>query len=94
MNDQKRLLQAVQALATKSEINKQRELFFQISSHILKLVQTFSLETTLYKGTCSMAFNNRGAFWLQDKKEIANPYFGKIMPKCGEIKQLNPSSKK
>ena len=33
---------------------------------------------------CPMAFDNRGADWLQNTPETANPYFGKAMPRCGE----------
>ena len=38
-----------------------------------------------YKYECSMAFNNEGAFWFQDAKGIANPYFGKSMLRCGSL---------
>jgi Cu(I)/Ag(I) efflux system membrane fusion protein len=40
---------------------------------------------TLFKVHCPMAFNNRGADWLQDGEEIANPYLGSKMFRCGEI---------
>jgi Cu(I)/Ag(I) efflux system membrane fusion protein len=36
---------------------------------------------------CSMAFNNRGAIWLQQDEDIRNPYFGAQMLKCGEVKR-------
>jgi Cu(I)/Ag(I) efflux system membrane fusion protein len=34
-----------------------------------------------------MAFNNKGAYWLSETKEITNPYFGASMLACGEVKQ-------
>ena len=34
-----------------------------------------------------MAFNDKGAFWLQAGKKIANPYFGHEMRTCGEIRR-------
>jgi len=38
-----------------------------------------------------MAFDNRGAPWLQNFKQIDNPYFGASMLRCGEIKKtMNP----
>ena len=40
----------------------------------------------LYLAFCPMAFNNEGGYWLQDSKEIKNPYFGSKMLSCGEIK--------
>jgi len=39
-----------------------------------------------YKFECTMALDNKGAFWFQDTKSIANPYFGQAMLKCGELK--------
>ncbi len=35
---------------------------------------------------CPMAFNNKGADWLQGNVQVANPYFGKKMLRCGEVK--------
>ncbi|NKB69400.1 MAG: DUF3347 domain-containing protein [Candidatus Latescibacteria bacterium] len=32
---------------------------------------------------CPMAFNDKGARWVQKKGEIANPYFGASMLRCG-----------
>ena len=32
---------------------------------------------------CPMADDDRGARWIQKKGEIANPYFGADMPRCG-----------
>ncbi|MBD3297276.1 MAG: efflux RND transporter periplasmic adaptor subunit [candidate division Zixibacteria bacterium] len=34
---------------------------------------------------CPMAFNNRGAYWLQHHDSILNPYFGHTMLKCGKV---------
>ena len=33
---------------------------------------------------CPMAFNNKGAYWVQKKGEILNPYHGKMMLRCGD----------
>jgi Cu(I)/Ag(I) efflux system membrane fusion protein len=32
---------------------------------------------------CPMAFDNKGAYWLQNKEGTENPYFGSKMFKCG-----------
>ena len=34
---------------------------------------------------CPMADDDRGARWIQKQGEIANPYFGASMLKCGEF---------
>lgn len=33
---------------------------------------------------CPMAFNNKGAYWVQRKGEIINPYHGMMMLHCGD----------
>lgn len=33
---------------------------------------------------CTMAFNNKGAYWVQRSGEINNPYHGKMMLRCGD----------
>ena len=41
-------------------------------------------EKTVRRMHCPMAFNNRGASWLQEDEVVANPYFGSAMLRCGE----------
>lgn len=33
---------------------------------------------------CPMAFNNKGAYWVQKAGEIVNPYHGMMMLHCGD----------
>ncbi len=33
---------------------------------------------------CPMAFNNKGAYWVQKTGEIVNPYHGMMMLHCGD----------
>lgn len=48
----------------------------------------------LARAWCPMAFDNRGAAWLQAEEEIANPYFGARMLRCGEFRgTLGPDGK-
>ena len=35
-----------------------------------------------------MAFDNRGAYWLQEDETVLNPYFGAAMLRCGEMKEV------
>lgn len=35
---------------------------------------------------CPMAFDNTGAYWLQDHDKVTNPYFGASMLRCGSVK--------
>jgi hypothetical protein len=34
-----------------------------------------------------MAFNDQGAYWISDREEIRNPYFGDKMLTCGVVKE-------
>ncbi|MEA3224871.1 MAG: hypothetical protein U9Q07_02900, partial [Planctomycetota bacterium] len=43
---------------------------------------------TLYKTYCPMAFDDKGADWLQLDEDILNPYFGASMLLCGEVKEV------
>jgi Cu(I)/Ag(I) efflux system membrane fusion protein len=38
---------------------------------------------TIYRFHCPMAFNNRGAYWMQQSDTTENPYFGSMMFRCG-----------
>lgn len=37
----------------------------------------------LYQQYCPMALNGKGAYWISNKEEINNPYFGDAMLHCG-----------
>ncbi|MCB9843817.1 MAG: efflux RND transporter periplasmic adaptor subunit [Phycisphaeraceae bacterium] len=39
---------------------------------------------------CPMAFDNKGADWLQRGTQINNPYFGDQMLRCGDIRESFP----
>ena len=42
----------------------------------------------LFRIRCPMAFNDRGATWLQADRDVRNPYFGAAMPKCGNVVEV------
>ena len=69
------------------KIAHQREHFEMLSKDIYDLVKAFPAEQTLYKDYCPMYNNGKGATWISETKEIKNPYLGKKMPTCGEIKE-------
>jgi len=69
------------------EIGVLREQLVPLTRHVEHAVIGFSTGQveTLYRAHCPMAFGNRGADWLQATEEIANPYFGAKMFRCGDI---------
>lgn len=73
--------------ANATKINHQREHFDVLSQDMYDLVMMVKPGITLYKQFCPMYNDNKGAFWLSEEKEIKNPYFGKKMLHCGDVKE-------
>lgn len=70
-----------------NNISHQREHFDMMSQDMIDLVKSTGSTQTLYKDFCPMYNNNKGASWLSETKEIKNPYLGKKMHTCGEVKE-------
>ena len=47
-------------------------------------------QTSYFLIFCPMAFDGRGATWLQDREQVNNPYFGSMMLGCGELEKTLP----
>ena len=77
-------------LAKAADIEAARQAFSLYSQQMAALVERFGPGEgeALYLFKCPMAFDNRGAVWLQDHREVRNPYFGKVMPGCGEVQEV------
>lgn len=73
--------------ANASNIKHQREHFDILSQDMIDLVKATGSNTTLYEQFCPMYNNKKGAAWLSQSKDIKNPYYGKEMPDCGEVKE-------
>ncbi len=72
-----------------SDITSARIVFEDMSKAALNLQTTFGHGgSNFYEMYCPMAFDFRGAFWLQRKDSLVNPYFGAEMLKCGETKKI------
>ena len=67
------------------DIEVQRTSFADLSDNLYKSIKAYGLGATAYQEFCPMAFNNQGAYWLSDSKEIRNPYFGDKMLTCGRV---------
>ncbi len=76
-----------QYISETTDVEKQRTRFEGVSNNLYVVITTFKANTaTAYQQYCPMAFDDKGAFWLSDKKEVRNPYFGNKMLKCGSVK--------
>ncbi|RYF85875.1 MAG: DUF3347 domain-containing protein [Chitinophagaceae bacterium] len=69
------------------KIAHQREHFDMLSKDMIDLVKVVKPSQALYRDHCPMYNDNKGADWLSEVKEIKNPYLGKKMPDCGEVKE-------
>lgn len=83
-----RLFAIAMSGAKQSNVKEQRKTYEDLSKEIIALERSIghSGMTPYYLAFCPMAFNNKGAYWLQTQKSILNPYFGKKMLRCGEVK--------
>ena len=79
----------LKALAEAGAIEPARVQFALLSEQIAGDIARFGgTKGKLFKAWCPMAFDNRGAAWIQRTETIENPYFGKAMLRCGEIKEV------
>jgi hypothetical protein len=72
-------------------IDHQREHFESLSKNMYTVLSGLKANSTvLYEQYCPM----KKAYWLSENKTIENPYYGKTMPDCGEVKAtLKPAGK-
>lgn len=74
-------------LIGEKNIQEKRKSFQMISDNMYDLVRTVRYDRAkIYHEFCPMAFDDQGAFWLSQSSDIKNPYFGKKMLTCGEVK--------
>ncbi|MCF7818540.1 MAG: efflux RND transporter periplasmic adaptor subunit [Kiritimatiellales bacterium] len=83
----KNLDSALANLAQAATIEKQREAFYSLSQQLAQTLHVFPVQHPINQAFCPMAFGGTGATWLQQDKDILNPYFGSAMPGCGEIQE-------
>lgn len=83
----KELLEAARFIAEEQEIQKQREHFVSLSGAMESMVRRFGSApgVTVRRFHCPMAFDNKGAYWLQEEQTVLNPFFGSAMLRCGEM---------
>lgn len=88
MNYLSPLESSLREIEASSDIAAQRKSFSTVSDNLYKSVKAFGLggKTAFYE-FCPMAFNNEGGYWLSDKDQVRNPYFGDEMLTCGTVKE-------
>jgi len=88
---------AAREMAGASDIAALRAAFERACIAVITLVESTGnpLQSIAYVVRCPMAFDNRGARWLQSSASIRNPYFGASMLTCGTVQaQYAPGARK
>jgi Cu(I)/Ag(I) efflux system membrane fusion protein len=87
MDNSMKMKAALNKIKEAEGIEPMREGFEGLSNELIVVVKQFGVypAKTLYKFNCPMAFDNKGADWLQMDEDIRNPYFGASMLKCGQV---------
>ncbi len=83
------LAEALTAAAGAEQLPALRKAYQPVSQRIKRILEHFGPPggQTYYWAHCPMAFDNRGAGWLQPSQQIRNPYFGSAMLRCGSVQQ-------
>jgi len=89
---EERLKAVVSTLTTirnAEDLSTARQPFKIVSDALIELIRqhTAEIDSDLYLAYCPMAFDNRGAFWIQDDQTLNNPYYGSMMLRCGVIRE-------
>lgn len=90
MQFEKPIVDNLNGIIQMNGLEMKRKHFSVISDNLFNALESFgnSGSFPIYYQYCPMAFDDKGAYWISDKKEIRNPYFGDMMLKCGEIKRI------
>ena len=84
--EQKSLLSIADRLVKANDISALRSSFALLSDQLLTLQRTFGIQNSdqLFELHCPMAFEGRGASWIQADTAVRNPYYGATMLKCAD----------
>lgn len=82
------LNKGLSTIISSNKLEEQRLAFAETSDQLYKAIKTFGLMgKTVYYQFCPMARGGKGAYWLSEKTNIENPYYGESMLTCGENKE-------
>ena len=83
------LRKSAEGIVSARDVTAARAAFEGASNAITNLAREFGpgKRDRLLLYHCPMAFDDRGASWLQEKEGVENPYFGSAMFRCGVLKE-------
>lgn len=84
-----RIDQAVMLSLDAGDLEARRRFFSPLSVAMEEMARRFGPfpGVAVRRAFCPMAFNDAGAYWLQEGTQILNPYEGSRMPRCGVIRE-------
>lgn len=84
-----KLTSPAKVISEADSIDNARMSFLVLSAEMSSLVRHIGTqaETPLYIVHCPMAFGNKGGSWIQNDKQVANPYYGSMMFSCGSVQK-------
>ncbi len=87
------LLEQLTRLAKASDLEAARAVFDPVSTNMWDIIARFRTPNAepVFRFFCPMAFDNRGAHWIQGDAKVRNPYFGPAMLKCGKLTDRIPT---
>jgi Cu(I)/Ag(I) efflux system membrane fusion protein len=97
MKENKSITSSSQHIAESKGIETGRSAFITLSDTLYKAAKQFGTSGTqpVLRFYCSMAAEGKGAYWLQNKAGVENPYYGSAMFTCGEqVEEISPGSLK
>jgi Protein of unknown function (DUF3347) len=95
-SNKQNLADELKGLIAEPKIDNKRQAFHMISNDLYDLIRTVKYDAAkVYWQHCPMAFDNKGADWLNATSTIKNPYMPKKMLGCGEnLDSVDNRSKK
>ncbi len=88
MKERKEITKIARRFIAADGIQKARSVFDTLSGSMIGVAKRFGAGgADVYLFHCPMAFNDRGADWLQNHQKTNNPYFGSAMFRCGFLKE-------
>ncbi|MDD7984140.1 efflux RND transporter periplasmic adaptor subunit [Lentisphaera marina] len=84
----------IKYLSNSEDLETARVRFEPLSKLMIRFTEQFGSSDTIHLAYCPMAFNDKGAKWLQNEEDVANPYFGSGMYRCGDIQKTFGPNKK
>lgn len=69
-----------------SDIEELRAEFKMISKRLIERIESEGYEGEIFKQYCPMY--DGGSYWISDKEEIENPFYGSEMHNCGETMEV------